>query len=69
MNQPNIGLNNILSGNDAIHYITAQGNYSLKIILTDWSDITKYALYNTFRVADEIHGYSLTVKGYSGNAG
>ena len=62
-------LNEILSGNDAIHYLTAQGNYRLRIMLTDWSHVTKYALYTTFRVDDETHVYKLTVGGFTGNAG
>ena len=56
-------------GNDVIHQLTAAGNYKLKIILTDWSNVTKYARYSTFRVADESHGYSLSIWGYSGTAG
>ena len=56
-------------GNDVIHQMTAAGNYKLKIILTDWSNVTKYAEYGTFRIAGESHEYSLSIWGYSGTAG
>ena len=56
-------------GNDAIHQITSSANYTLKIYLTDWDNVTVYAMYNTFRIADEADGYRLTIGGYSGNAG
>ena len=56
-------------GNDAIHQITSISNYILKIYLTDWDNVTKYAMYDTFRIADEADGYRLTIRGYSGDAG
>ena len=56
-------------GNNALHQITANANYTLKIYLTDWNNVTKYAMYNTFRIADEADGYCLTIGGYSGDAG
>ena len=49
--------------------MTGAGNYKLKIILTDWSGVTKYALYGLFRMADESHEYSLSIWGCSGTAG
>ena len=56
-------------GNDAIHQITSSANYTLKIYLTDWDNVTKYAMYDLFRIADEADGYRLTIGGYSGDAG
>ena len=56
-------------GNEAIHMITADANYSLKIFLTGWDSITKYALYDVFKIADEANGYRLTIHGFSGDAG
>ena len=56
-------------GNDAIHQITSSANYTLKIYLTDWDNVTKYAMYDTFRIADEADGYRLTIGGYFGDAG
>ena len=37
--------------------------------MSDFQDVTKYAEYSNFHVADEASGYRLTVSGYSGNAG
>ena len=56
-------------GNEAIHQITSSINYALKIYLTDWDNITKIAMYENFRIADEADGYRLTVNGFSGDAG
>lgn len=56
-------------GNEIIHTLTAQGNHELKIVLTDFSNAAKYALYSSFRIADESHWYQLSVLGYSGTAG
>ena len=58
-----------ISGNDVIHQLTSPGTYELKIVLTDWSNVTKYAEYSTFRIADESHGYRLSIWGYTGTAG
>ena len=56
-------------GNDAIHQITFSANYTLKIYLTDWDNVTKYAMYDTFRIANEADGYRLTIGGFFGDAG
>ena len=56
-------------GNDAIHQITSRANYTLKIYLTDWDNVTVYAKYDVFRIAAEANGYRLTIGGYSGDAG
>ena len=56
-------------GNDVIHEMTDQSNHELKIFLTDFANVTKYAKYRTFHIADESHGYRLFVTGYSGTAG
>ena len=41
----------------------------LKIVMSDFQNVTKYADYSTFHVTDETSGYRLTVGGYSGTAG
>ena len=41
----------------------------LKIVMSDFLNVSKYADYSTFHVADEASGYRLSVGGYSGNAG
>ena len=55
-------------GNDAIHQITSSANYSLMIYLNAWGNVS-YAMYDTFKVADESDGYRLTIAGYSGSTG
>lgn len=36
-------------GNDHIHELSSQGEYSLRIHLQDWSNKHKHALYQSFR--------------------
>ena len=52
-------------GNDIIQQMTSSACYKLKIVLKDWDNVTKYAMYDTFRIADEAEGYRLTIGGYS----
>lgn len=56
-------------GNDNLHYITTQGNYSLRINLEDFDGNQRYAEYKNFRVADEKDHYRLTFGTYVGTAG
>ncbi|XP_022107428.1 microfibril-associated glycoprotein 4-like [Acanthaster planci] len=56
-------------GNDNLHRLTAQGEYRLRVDLEDFENITAYAEYDTFRVADGRDSYQLTAIGYSGTAG
>ncbi|XP_019623488.1 PREDICTED: ficolin-2-like [Branchiostoma belcheri] len=53
-------------GNDNIHLLTTQKDYRLRVELMDWENQTRYAEYDTFRVAGESDQYRLTVSGYSG---
>ena len=55
-------------GNDIIHQITSHGNFTLKIVLTNWNNARKYAEYSVFIVANEMDNYRLTIGGYSGDA-
>nr|XP_061806124.1 angiopoietin-related protein 7-like [Nerophis lumbriciformis] len=55
-------------GNDHIHELSSQGDYSLRINLEDWSNKHKHALYQHFSVEDEEHHYRLHVSGFSGSA-
>jgi hypothetical protein len=48
-----------LPGNDIIHQLTANSKHKLRIQLTDWAGVTKYANYGVFTVADERHKYRL----------
>ena len=56
-------------GNGVIYQMTSNENFSLKIILKDWDNITKYVMYGTFRIANQDDGYRLTIGDYSGEAG
>ena len=55
-------------GNEALHEITSHGNNTLKVVLTDWTRVTKVVEYSTFRISSESDGYRLTLQGYSGDA-
>lgn len=55
-------------GNDHIHDLSAQGEYTLRIDLEDWSNKHKHAIYQSFSVEDEEHQYRLHVSGFSGSA-
>ncbi|XP_019634581.1 PREDICTED: microfibril-associated glycoprotein 4-like isoform X2 [Branchiostoma belcheri] len=56
-------------GNENIHLLTSQKNYTLRVDLEDWEEETRYATYDIFRVSGESDQYRLTVSGYSGDAG
>ena len=56
-------------GNDVIHHLTSQANYTLTVVLTDWDNIAKYAEFSTFNIADEADSYRLSIRGYFGDAG
>uniref|UniRef100_A0A4W6D1Y3 Si:ch211-203k16.3 n=1 Tax=Lates calcarifer TaxID=8187 RepID=A0A4W6D1Y3_LATCA len=53
-------------GNDHIHDLSTQGDYSLRIDLEDWSNNHKHALYQSFRSVNEEHQYRLHVSDFSG---
>lgn len=56
-------------GNENIHQLTTNGNYSLRIGLTDWENNTAYAQYGHFSIDSEDEDYKLHVSGYNGTAG
>ncbi|XP_061582398.1 fibrinogen-like protein 1 [Cololabis saira] len=56
-------------GNDNLHHITTQGNYSLRINLEDFDGNQRYAEYKDFKVANEKEHYRLTFGEYTGTAG
>ncbi|XP_074392458.1 fibrinogen-like protein 1 isoform X1 [Zonotrichia albicollis] len=53
-------------GNDNIHRMTSQGDYSLRIDLEDWNNKHKHAFYQVFSIEDEENFYRLHVAGFSG---
>uniref|UniRef100_A0A8C3TYQ7 Fibrinogen C-terminal domain-containing protein n=1 Tax=Catharus ustulatus TaxID=91951 RepID=A0A8C3TYQ7_CATUS len=53
-------------GNDNIHRVTSQGDYSLRIDMEDWNNKHKHAFYQVFSIEDEENFYRLHVDGFSG---
>ncbi|XP_071835848.1 uncharacterized protein [Apostichopus japonicus] len=56
-------------GNDYIHAITNQKEYSLRIDLKDSSSSSYYALYSSFSISDDADKYRLSIGSYSGDTG
>ncbi|KAI4887651.1 hypothetical protein NFI96_014118 [Prochilodus magdalenae] len=56
-------------GNEAVHLITSQAQYSLRVELRDWEGNAPYSLYEKFQLATEKQQYRLLLRGYSGTAG
>ncbi|KAJ8046538.1 Ficolin-1 [Holothuria leucospilota] len=56
-------------GNEKLFYLTAQGDYRLRVDLKDFEGETRYATYDKFRIGDETTFYKLMLGVYSGNAG
>ncbi|XP_065489302.1 fibrinogen-like protein 1 isoform X6 [Caloenas nicobarica] len=56
-------------GNKNLHYLTNQGNYTLRIDLTDFEGERRFAQYARFGVAGEEHSYEMSCGEYSGTAG
>ena len=59
----------LISGNEFLSRLLAQGQYELKVELEDFSGNTRYARYTTFDVGDRTSNFKLTVGGYYGDAG
>ncbi|XP_036406202.1 angiopoietin-related protein 7-like [Megalops cyprinoides] len=53
-------------GNDHIHDLSSQGDYTLRIDLEDWNGKHKHALYESFSIEEEANHYRLHVSGFSG---
>ena len=56
-------------GNDNLHRLTAVGDHELRIDITDTSNRSFYAVYDTFGIANGLDMYRLTLGGYSGTSG
>lgn len=56
-------------GNNMIHLLTRERGMMLRVELEDFQREKRFAEYSQFRVASERLRYTLTVGGYSGNAG
>ena len=57
-----------LTGNLALHIITAQGTYELRVDLAARSGDQAFAKYKIFNIADSTKNYQLIVEGFSGDA-
>nr|XP_056700169.1 angiopoietin-4 [Euleptes europaea] len=56
-------------GNEAVHLLTSQGAYSLRVELLDWEGNRAYAQYEKFQLGSERQRYRLSLRGYKGTAG
>ncbi|GAB1598434.1 fibrinogen-like protein 1 [Argonauta hians] len=56
-------------GNENIHKMTKNSEYTLRIELSDWENGTAYAQYTSFHIDDEKDNYKLHVSDYNGTAG
>ncbi|XP_044311059.1 angiopoietin-4 [Varanus komodoensis] len=56
-------------GNEAVHFLTSQAAYSLRVELLDWEGHRVYAQYEKFQLGSESQRYRLFWKGYKGTAG
>ena len=57
-------------GLSKIHRSTQNGtDYTLRVDLENYENETRYAKYSTFNIGDSTTEYTITVEGYSGDAG
>uniref|UniRef100_A0AAQ5Z5P3 Fibrinogen C-terminal domain-containing protein n=1 Tax=Amphiprion ocellaris TaxID=80972 RepID=A0AAQ5Z5P3_AMPOC len=56
-------------GNEVLHLMTSQAQYSLRVELKDWEGNTAHSQYDRFTLTSERQQYRLYLRGYSGTAG
>ncbi|NXT46448.1 ANGP4 protein, partial [Pluvianellus socialis] len=56
-------------GNEAVHILTSQAPYALRVELQDWEGGQVYAHYGKFQLGSERQLYRLSLQDYSGTAG
>ncbi|NXS92324.1 ANGP4 protein, partial [Jacana jacana] len=56
-------------GNEAVHLLTSQAPYALRVELWDWEGSQVYAHYGKFQLGSERQLYRLSLQDYSGTAG
>ncbi|CAH2300293.1 Hypothetical predicted protein [Pelobates cultripes] len=56
-------------GNDNLHCLTLQGDYTLRIDLLDFEGQRRFAQYKSFKVDDEQSSYQMSCGDYTGTAG
>ncbi|CAC5397229.1 unnamed protein product [Mytilus coruscus] len=55
--------------NKKLHILTASGNFTLRVDISDFSGNKAYAKYKTFSIDGASNKFKLTISGYSGTAG
>ncbi|XP_051804014.1 angiopoietin-4 isoform X2 [Acanthochromis polyacanthus] len=56
-------------GNEVLHLMTSQAQYSLRVELKDWEGNSAHSQYDRFTLTSERQQYRLYLRGYSGTAG
>ncbi|XP_063436609.1 fibrinogen C domain-containing protein 1-like [Mytilus trossulus] len=56
-------------GNAKVHQLTSSNAYTLRVVLEDFDNETRYAEYQSFVIGSAPSKYAITVSGYSGDAG
>lgn len=56
-------------GNEKLHHLLSQGNYELRMDMSDFTNATRYVKYANVSVDDEHNKYRIHLTGYSGNVG
>ena len=56
-------------GNDNNYRLISADDVTMRVDLEDFENVTRYAEYTTFKVANERDKYRLLIGGYSGTAG
>ncbi|XP_040890790.1 angiopoietin-4 [Toxotes jaculatrix] len=56
-------------GNEVLHLLTSQAQYSLRVELRDWEGNQDHSQYDRFTLTSERQQYRLYLRGYSGTAG
>jgi ficolin len=52
-------------GNDNLHRLTDQGEYELRVDLSDFENESSYAYYDSFSIADESDKYRLNLGSFN----
>ncbi|CAC5407843.1 Fibrinogen-like protein A,Ryncolin-4,Angiopoietin-related protein 7,Ficolin-3,Ficolin-1-B,Techylectin-5A,Ficolin-2,Ryncolin-1,Tenascin-R,Fibrinogen-like protein 1,Angiopoietin-1,Tenascin-X,Fibrinogen C domain-containing protein 1-A,Tenascin-N,Ryncolin-3,Tenascin,Techylectin-like protein,Fibrinogen C domain-containing protein 1,Ryncolin-2,Techylectin-5B,Microfibril-associated glycoprotein 4,Ficolin-1-A,Ficolin-1,Fibrinogen C domain-containing protein 1-B,Angiopoietin-4 [Mytilus coruscus] len=56
-------------GNDKLHKLTSLNTYTLRVVLHDFDNETRYAQYQSFTIGDAASKYKISLNSYSGDAG
>ncbi|XP_076089756.1 ficolin-1-like [Mytilus galloprovincialis] len=56
-------------GNDKLHQLTSLSTYTLRVLMEDFDNETRYAQYQSFTIGDAASKYKISLNSYSGDAG